>query len=153
MANSEIYLLDTAMNLVPFGAIGEIYIGGAGLSKGYLNRSDRTAMAFVDNPFDSPGAGKLYKTGDLARYNTDGDIEFMGRSDQQIKIRGYRVELEEIEKAIRSLVKTDQVVVLAEGDGGASERIAAYLTANRPIESANLGNPLKTACPIICCHL
>ncbi len=147
VANSEIYLLDTAMNIVPFGAVGEIYIGGAGLSQGYLNRPDRTAMAFVDNPFDSSGAGKLYKTGDLARYNSDGDIEFLGRSDQQIKIRGYRVELAEIEKAIRSLAQTDQVIVLAEGVGGTSKRIAAYLTANRPIEIGQLKQSLKDSLP------
>lgn len=147
VANSEIYLLDTTMNLVPFGATGEIHIGGAGLSRGYLNRPELTAKAFVDNPFSTHSGHKLYKTGDLARYNADGDIEFLGRSDQQIKIRGYRVELEEIEKAIRAVAEAAQVVVLAEGDGSTPIRIAAYLTADKAIEIGELKQSLKNSLP------
>ena len=83
----EVYLTNAQLQLVPVGVTGEILIGGAGLSRGYLNRPELMAQRFVDNPF---GTGKLYKTGDLARYLPDGNIEFLGRLDQQVKIRGFR---------------------------------------------------------------
>lgn len=147
VANAQIYLLDVAMNLAPLGAIGEIYIGGAGLSSGYLNRPELTASAYIDNPFSNDSGNKLYKTGDLARYNSNGDIEFLGRSDQQVKIRGYRVELEEIETAIRKLADVAQITVLAENNGKATKHIAAYLTADRPVAIAELKRSLKNSIP------
>lgn len=147
VANAQIYLVDTTMNLVPIGSTGEIYIGGPGLSNGYLNRPELTAKTYFDNPFSSRLGTRLYKTGDMARYNSDGDIEFLGRSDQQIKIRGYRVELEEIEKAIRTIVDTTQVMVLAEGEGNANKRIVAYLSANQAIAIDTLKTSLKQNLP------
>ena len=103
VANAKIYLLDKMLNLVPFGSVGELYIGGSGLTNGYINRTDLNTKAFVNNPFNP--SEKLYKTGDLGKYRKDNSIEFLGRADQQIKIRGYRVELNEIEKVIKSYSK------------------------------------------------
>lgn len=115
VARAKIYLLDKTLNLVPFGSIGEIYIGGPGLTMGYINRPDLNANAFVENPFNT--SEKLYKTGDLAKYNSDNTIEFLGRADQQIKIRGYRVELNEIEKVIESYNnEVNNAIVLFEDD-------------------------------------
>ncbi|WP_298553745.1 amino acid adenylation domain-containing protein [uncultured Algibacter sp.] len=100
VANAEIYLLDEKLNLVPIGSVGEIYIGGVGLTKGYINRPDLNKNAFINNPFNN--SKKIYKTGDLGKLRHDNTIEFLGRADQQIKIRGYRVELNEIEKVIKN---------------------------------------------------
>ncbi|MEO0526004.1 MAG: amino acid adenylation domain-containing protein [Bacteroidota bacterium] len=113
VANAKIYLLDKNLNLVPYGAIGELYVGGEGLSKGYLNRSELNVVAYVQNPFNA-FKGKLYKTGDLGRYTQKGTIEFLGRADQQIKIRGFRVELDEIKKALLEYPGIQDVVVIAE---------------------------------------
>uniref|UniRef100_UPI00262FB52B non-ribosomal peptide synthetase n=1 Tax=uncultured Algibacter sp. TaxID=298659 RepID=UPI00262FB52B len=113
VAGANIYLFDNHLKLVPYGAIGEIYIGGHVLSKGYFNKSDLTNKVFIDNPFNKKG--KLYKTGDLGRYRNDGNIEFLGRADEQIKIRGYRVELGEIVKKIKTYGNSiDEVIVLYE---------------------------------------
>jgi amino acid adenylation domain-containing protein len=113
VAGAKIYLLDNNLELVPFGSIGEIYIGGKGLTKGYMNRPELTDKAFVDNPFNP--FEKLYKTGDLGKYTNNKTIEFLGRNDQQIKIRGYRVELNEIEKIIKAYDTTiDEAIVLVE---------------------------------------
>lgn len=95
VSGSQIILLDDRMNIMPKGAIGEIYVGGPGLSNGYLKRPELTANSFLTNP-NTDKEGKLYKTGDLARYNADGNLEFLGRKDHQVKIRGHRIELEEI---------------------------------------------------------
>src|SRR5262249_17777561 len=97
IANSQIYLLDKIGRPVPQGVIGEIYIGGAGVARGYLNRPDLTAERFIPDPFGKASSARLYKTGDLARYLPDGNIEFLGRNDFQVKVRGFRVELGEIE--------------------------------------------------------
>ncbi|MCW5515230.1 non-ribosomal peptide synthetase [Muriicola sp. Z0-33] len=114
VGHAEIYILNEELQLVPVGAVGEIYIGGALLTSGYLNNSERTAKSFINHPFDKDASKKLYKTGDLGRYNTYGQIEFLGRADQQIKIRGFRVELGEIEKTVEGNADVDKVVVLLE---------------------------------------
>lgn len=114
VANASVYLLDDHREQVPYGTIGEIYIGGDGVSNGYLNRSDLSQKSFSDNPFDGYMT-KLYRTGDLGRYRYDGTIEFLGRLDNQIKIRGYRIELPEIENSIMTTGMINEVIVNIEG--------------------------------------
>ncbi|MGH7853180.1 MAG: condensation domain-containing protein, partial [Candidatus Binatia bacterium] len=100
IANTKIYLLDTALQPVPVGVPGEIFIGGAGVARGYLRRPELTAEKFLPDPFSEKNSARMYRTGDLARFYPDGNIEYLGRADNQIKIRGYRVELGEIEAAL-----------------------------------------------------
>src|SRR5204863_4695770 len=95
VANTEFYLLDGHFRPVPVGVAGELCIGGAGVSRGYLNRPELTVEKFIGNPFNADPEARLYRTGDLARYGRDGRLEFLGRIDHQVKIRGYRIELGE----------------------------------------------------------
>ncbi|MUL38495.1 non-ribosomal peptide synthetase [Gloeocapsopsis dulcis] len=114
VANTQVYILDTALNQVPIGVPGEIYIGGAGLAHSYLNRPELTAQRFVANPFDDECRNpRLYQTGDRARYRPDGTIEFLGRIDTQIKIRGFRVELGEIEATLQRHPAIQDAVTIA----------------------------------------
>ncbi len=111
--NIEIYLLNEQMQVVPVGTTGEMYIGGVGLAQGYLNRPELTAKKFIQNPFSHDSDSRLYKTGDLARYLPDGNLEFVGRIDHQVKIRGYRIELGEIEAKLHQYPNISDAVVLA----------------------------------------
>ena len=127
IANTQIYIVDENMQSVPVGTIGEIHIGGTGLAKGYANRPELTAEKFVPNPFSPEPDARLYKTGDLARYLPDGDIAFCGRIDGQIKLRGYRIEPDEIVVVLRrnSAIRTS-TVCLRENPGG-EKQLVAYL--------------------------
>lgn len=147
VANARIYLLNKQRSLVPYGSVGEIYIGGPGLSKGYLNRPDLTERAYYDNPFSEVSGEKLYKTGDIARYNADGNLEFLGRSDQQVKIRGYRIELEEIEKALNTLPEIKETKVLVENHTNGLTYLSAFVSANVEVDSAKLKTDLKAIVP------
>ncbi|HEX7333138.1 MAG TPA: amino acid adenylation domain-containing protein [Pyrinomonadaceae bacterium] len=111
IANTQMYVLDADMQPVPEGVSGEIYIGGAGVGRGYLNRPDLTADKFIPNPFGIETGTRLYKTGDHARFLADGNIEFIGRADHQIKMRGYRIELGEIEAALKKFPAVQDAVV------------------------------------------
>ena len=114
VAHAEVYLLNDALDTVPFGAVGQIYIGGPGLSGSYVNRPDLTEKAYIDHPFSDVTGKKLYKTGDLGRYRNNGNIEFLGRADQQVKVRGFRIELDEIEKVISSYDSVKNAIVVVE---------------------------------------
>ncbi|WP_034045167.1 non-ribosomal peptide synthetase [Wocania ichthyoenteri] len=145
VANAQVYLLDDNKNKVPFGTSGEIYIGGYGLSKGYLNRPELTNKVFIENPFNIKE--KLYKTGDLAKYRNDGAIEFLGRLDQQIKIRGYRVELDDIESTINKSDLVEQSVVIVKQDEGKPKQLIAYVKPDGLFDENQLKLQLKEALP------
>ena len=130
IANTRVYILDSHLKLMPTGVAGELYIGGAGLSVGYLNQPMETAARFVPSPFsDEPGA-RLYRTGDLTRYLPNGDIEFLGRIDHQVKVRGFRVELAEIEAVLLTHSHVRQAVVIADSASADSQRLLGYVVAS-----------------------
>jgi amino acid adenylation domain-containing protein len=127
--SASIYILDRQLQPVPAGVGGELCVGGAGVARGYLNRPALTAEKFIPSPFSADGA-RLYKTGDLARFRADGEIEFLGRIDNQIKIRGYRVELGEIEERLQLHPAIQESVVLAKEDASGHKKLLAYLVAS-----------------------
>jgi surfactin family lipopeptide synthetase C len=128
--NAKIYILDPYMRPVPIGVRGEIYIGGEGLAIGYLNRPELTAERFVPDPFGPPG-GRLYRTGDTARYASDGNLEFIGRVDFQVKVRGFRVEPGEIEAALGKHPWVRDCVVIPKSERTGTKRLIAYVVTNK----------------------
>ncbi len=131
LANTHVYVLNAALQPAPVGVTGEIYIGGAGVARGYSGRPDLTAARFIPDPFHSDPGRRLYRTGDYGRYLADGTIEFIGRGDTQIKIRGQRIELGEIEAVLQAHPAVSQVVALAHGGSVGGVRMVAYV-ALRP---------------------
>jgi amino acid adenylation domain-containing protein len=128
LGNIKVYILDEDLNLAPTGAVGEIYIGGAGVARGYDNRAELTAERFVGDPFAGDEGARMYKTGDMGRWLGDGTIEFLGRNDFQVKIRGYRIELGEIEARLREHEAVRDAVVIAREDTAVDKRLVAYFT-------------------------
>jgi non-ribosomal peptide synthetase component F len=118
IANTQIYLLDAHLKPVPIGVPGQIYIGGEGLARGYVNRAELTAERFIPHPFSPEPGARLYMTGDLARYLPDGNIEFLGRLDHQVKIRGFRIEPGEIEAVLGQHPVVHQAIVIPGGAAG-----------------------------------
>jgi amino acid adenylation domain-containing protein len=127
IANTQVYLFDAHLNPVPIGAIGDLYIGGDGVARGYMNRPDLTAEKFIPDPFSSKPGARLYKTGDLARYRVDGSIDFLGRSDNQVKVRGFRIELGEIETVLAQHPGLKAAVVMVREDTPKDTRLVAYV--------------------------
>lgn len=126
IANARIYILDDARQPVPVGMMGEIYIGGAPVGRGYLNRAELTAERFLEDPFSENEQGRMYKTGDLGRWLPDGSVEYLGRNDSQVKLRGFRIELDEIVAVLSSLEGVADVVVVAREDTPGDKRLVAY---------------------------
>jgi amino acid adenylation domain-containing protein len=129
IANTSVYLLDSHLQPLPAGVCGELFIGGAGLSRGYLNRPELTAEKFLPNPFAEEHGARLYRTGDVARYHENGEIEFLGRVDEQVKVRGYRIEPGEIEALLRRHPSIRESLVIARNDEGYGQRLVGYLVA------------------------
>jgi amino acid adenylation domain-containing protein len=131
IANTGIYLLDESLRPVPIAAPGELHIGGTGLARGYLNRANLTAERFIPNSFASAGGARLYRTGDLAYFRPDGLIEFLGRADGQVKIRGHRIELAEIESALNTHPSVKEAVVVVRPGQAGTNWLVAYIVARR----------------------
>jgi surfactin family lipopeptide synthetase A len=125
--NNQLLVLDSHANPLPVHVAGELYVGGAGLARGYLNREDLTAEKFVPNPFSADPNARLYKTGDLCRWLPDGNLEFLGRIDQQVKIRGYRVEPGEIESMLSTHPYVREAIVIAREDQPGQKRLVGYV--------------------------
>ena len=139
IANTQIYILDPEMKPLPLEVSGEIYIGGKGLARGYLNNPKLTSEKFVNNPFASKVDSRLYKTGDQARYLPDGNIEFLGRMDSQVKIRGFRIELGEIETALIQHPGVDEAIVMLRDEVSPNPKLVAYIKYQK-FESASLAS-------------
>ncbi|WP_137983228.1 non-ribosomal peptide synthetase, partial [Pseudomonas viridiflava] len=133
VGNTQFYLLDKQMQPVPLGVPGEIYIGGAGVARGYLNRDDLTAERFLSDPFSKAPNARMYKTGDLGRWLVDGNIEYLGRNDDQVKIRGFRIELGEIEACLAKHESVKEAVVMARDDVPGDKRLVAYFTTDAEV--------------------
>ncbi|NWD74005.1 amino acid adenylation domain-containing protein, partial [Pseudomonas gingeri] len=130
VGNTQFYLLDEQQQPVPLGVPGEIYIGGAGVARGYLNRDDLTAERFLNDPFSQDVSARMYRTGDLGRYLPDGNIEYLGRNDDQVKIRGFRIELGEIDARLAKHPAVHEAVVTAREDIPGDKRLVAYYTVH-----------------------
>jgi amino acid adenylation domain-containing protein len=127
IANTNIYILDRTLQLMPAGSIGDVYIGGEGLARGYLNRVETTAETFIPDALSGEPGARLYRTGDVGRYLSDGNIEYLGRADHQVKVRGFRIELGEIEAGLRRHKAIKDVVVVVREDTPDDKRIVAYV--------------------------
>jgi acyl carrier protein len=145
----QTYILDQRLQPTPIGVPGELYIGGAGLARGYLQRPALTAVAFVPDSFSNVPGARLYKTGDLARYLPNGQIEFVGRADHQVKIRGFRIELDEIAAALDQHLAVQESLVVAREEGGGAKRLVAYVvpTAGQTPTTSELYSFLKERLP------
>ncbi|WP_375511202.1 amino acid adenylation domain-containing protein [uncultured Nostoc sp.] len=139
IANTQTYVLNSYLQPVPIGSLGELYIGGASLARSYLNRPDLTAEKFIPNPFSQSEGARLYKTGDLARYLPNGNIEYLGRIDNQVKIRGFRIELGEIEAVLSQYPTVRQVAVITREDEPGNKSLVAYIVLSQD-EKPNVGN-------------
>ncbi|MFY0568156.1 non-ribosomal peptide synthase/polyketide synthase [Archangium lansingense] len=128
ISGTQVYLLDERLQPVPTGVPGEVFISGAGVSRGYLGRPELTAERFLPDPFSTTPGARMYRTGDLAKYRADGNLEYLGRTDFQVKVRGFRIELGEIETVLDKHPGVRQVVVVAREDRPGDKRLVAYLT-------------------------
>jgi amino acid adenylation domain-containing protein len=142
IANTQVYLLDAGMRPVPVGIPGELYVGGVGVARGYLDRPELTAARFVPDPFSRAKGARLYRTGDMARYLPGGDIDFLGRADNQVKIRGHRIELEEIEATLAEHPAVRDCAVAVRGDSARDHSLAAYFVS--ALEPAPLAGELRS---------
>jgi len=144
----QLYLLDNFLQPVPVGAVGEMFVGGAGIARGYLNRPELTAERFIPDPFSHRPGATLYRSGDLARWLPNGDVEYLGRADHQVKIRGFRIELGEIEAALMAHPAVRAALVLVREDAPDDKRLAAYIVLRTPeVTLAELREHVRTRVP------
>ncbi|QGQ96125.1 amino acid adenylation domain-containing protein [Paenibacillus psychroresistens] len=146
IANTQLYIMNKHTQLQPIGIAGELYIAGAGLARGYLNRMELTAEKFVENPFIA--GERMYRTGDLARRLPDGNIEYLGRMDQQVKIRGYRIELGEVEAKLLKVEFVQAAAVIAREDENRNLYLCAYFMADTPLAVGELRGALTQVLPV-----
>jgi amino acid adenylation domain-containing protein len=146
IANTQMYVLDAGLRLVPVGVAGELFIAGDGLARGYLNRAELTAERFLPNPFSSTPGQRMYRTGDLGRWRADGNLEYLGRLDHQVKLRGFRIELGEIEAALLTHPQISQAVVVAQGEE-AHKRLVAYVVSEATLSSQAVREYLQEKLP------
>ncbi|MGZ4317494.1 MAG: non-ribosomal peptide synthetase, partial [Gaiellaceae bacterium] len=144
IGNTSLFILDFRLQPLPAGVAGELHIGGDGVARGYRNRPDLTAERFLPNPF---GSGRIYKTGDLARYRPDGSVEFLGRLDHQVKVRGFRIELGEIETLLARNPGVARAVCVARDDGSGAELVAYIVPSASPVSGAQLRRQLSEHLP------
>ena len=144
IANTQVYVLDTKGAPCPVGVAGELFIGGDGVTRGYLNRDEMTAERFVENPFHGQ---RMYRTGDLVRWRADGKLDFLGRIDHQVKLRGYRIELGEIERQLEQQPSVQQAVVVTREDSPGDVRLVAYLIAQDAYDEGAVKNNLANVLP------
>ncbi|MET0626706.1 MAG: phosphopantetheine-binding protein, partial [Pyrinomonadaceae bacterium] len=148
IANTQAYLVDASRRPVPVGVAGELYLGGAGLARGYLRRPGLTAERFVPDPFSAVPGGRLYRTGDLGRYLDDGRIDFLGRADFQVKLRGFRIELGEIEAALGAHPSVRQCVAVVRGEGAGDAQLVAYVVgADEAVAAGELRDFVRRRLP------
>ncbi|WP_436866190.1 amino acid adenylation domain-containing protein [Bacillus fungorum] len=147
--NLQVYVLDFHLNPVPIGVTGEIYVGGIGVGRGYLNDPEKTNATFLQNPFVDDPQARLYKTGDLGRYLSDGNLEYIGRVDYQVKIRGYRIELGEIDAVLRQFPRVQDVATMVRDGVGDNKQIVSYVVCEQGIrlQEAELKGFLKQCLP------
>ena len=147
--NTQVYVLDEHLQPVPIGAHGQLYVGGAGLARGYLERPDLTAAQFIPNPFSKGPGSRLYKTGDMARWRSDGNLEYLGRIDYQAKLRGFRIELGEIEAVLGTHPAIREAVVVFREDLPGDKRLVAFLVAEprTNLTSSDVRDFVKTRLP------
>jgi amino acid adenylation domain-containing protein len=149
LGNTEVFILDSHLQPVPVGTVGELFIAGAGLARGYLGLPELTAERFVDNPFAAASSGRMYKTGDLARFLPDGRIECLGRLDHQVKVRGFRIELAEVETVLRRHPTITDALVIAREDSFGEKRLVSYvISRNGPPPTSELRDFVQTRLPL-----
>jgi amino acid adenylation domain-containing protein len=145
--NTEIYILDARREPVPIGVAGEIYIGGLGLARGYLNRPELTAERFLANPFRADAEARMYRTGDRARYRSDGAIEYLGRVDSQVKVRGFRIELGEVEAALATHPDVARAVALVREENTGDRRLVGYVVPRDGARAGDILDSLRRSVP------